>query len=130
MVTFTPSVRVQEPRRRLAMREAIYAALGPVRSRQQMMFALRSVVIGVIAGAAVALALGVARRLGLEVSWVVAAAVLAAGPVLGLLVGVAVWRGWHDAAAAVDAHHGLKDRAVTALAFTDLPRQTELQAAA
>src|SRR5262249_20228257 len=101
------------------MREAIYAALRPVRSRQQMMFALRSVVAGVIAGAAGALALGAARlALGLEVSWVVGAAVIAAGPVLGLLVGLVLRRGWHDAAAAVDSHHGLKDRAVTALAFS------------
>jgi hypothetical protein len=113
------------------MREAIHTALKPVRSRQQMMFALRSAVAGVTAGAAVALALGAARLLfGLDVSWLVGAAVLAAGPVLGLLVGLVLRHGWHDAAAAVDAHHGLKDRAVTALAFTDLPAPTELQSVA
>src|SRR5581483_1139277 len=124
------SVRVLRPRRRLAMREAIYAALKPVRSRQQLAFVLRSVVAGVAVGAAGALALGAARRLGLEVSWVVAAAVLAAGPVLGLLAGLVLRRGWHDAAAAVDGHYGLKDRAVTALAFSALPAPTELQAVA
>jgi hypothetical protein len=55
--------------------------------------------------------------------------VLAAGPVLGLLVGLLLRRGWHDAAAAVDGHYGLKDRAVTALAFSAAPAPTELQTA-
>ena len=36
-------------------------------------------------------------------------------------------RDWHDAAAAVDAHYGLKDRTVTALAFASQPAPSELQ---
>jgi hypothetical protein len=113
------------------MREAIHAALSPVRSRQQMMFTLRATVAGVAVGAAAALALGAVRLLfALDVSWAVWGAVVAAGPVVGLLVGLILWRGWHDAAAAVDTHYGLKDRAVTALAFAGLPSPTELQTVA
>ncbi len=40
--------------------------------------------------------------------------------------GCACAASWHDAAAAVDAHYGLKDRAVTALAFADQPTPTDL----
>lgn len=110
------------------MRDAIYAALKPVRSRQQTLFALRCVVVGLIAGAAAGLAVGLARQaLGAGVSWELGAVVAAAGPLLGLLVGLTLRRGWHDAAAAVDAHYGLKDRAVTALAFASQPAPTELQ---
>lgn len=113
------------------MREAMYAALSPVRSRQQMMFALRATVAGVAVGGGLALALGAVRLMfALEISWVVPALLLAAGPVIGFLVGLGLWRGWHGAAEAVDAHYGLKDRAVSALAFSDLVQPTELQTVA
>ena len=113
------------------MREAIYAALRPVRSRQQKVFVVRCVVAGVVAGAAAALALGAARLVfALDVSWAVGAVLLAAGPVVGLLAGLVLRRGWHDAAAAVDRHYGLKDRSVTALAFAGLPAPTEMQSIA
>jgi hypothetical protein len=45
--------------------------------------------------------------------------------VLGLLAGLALRKSWHDAAAAVDGHYGLKDRSVTALAFADQTNPTE-----
>src|SRR5580704_8761710 len=100
------------------MREAIYAALKPVRSRQQRLFALRCVVVGLIVGAIAGVAVGLSRQaFALDVSWGVGPAALAAGVVLGLCVGLSLRRTWHDAAAAVDAHYRLKDRAVTALAF-------------
>lgn len=110
------------------MRDAIYAALKPVRARQQTLFALRCGVVGLIAGAAAGLAVGVARQaFGAGVSWELGVAVAAAGPLLGLLLGLSLRRSWHDAAVAVDAHYGLKDRAVTALAFASQPAPTELQ---
>jgi hypothetical protein len=51
---------------------------------------------------------------------------LVAGPVLGLLAGVVRQRSWHDAAAAVDLHYNLKDRATTALAFLTKSEATPL----
>lgn len=109
------------------MKEAIYRALRPVRSRQQTVFVLRCTAAGLLVSAAAGLALGLARvAFGLPVEPGVGAGVLAAGPAVGLLVGLALRRGWHAAAAAVDGHYGLKDRAVTALAFVDQPAQTDL----
>ena len=111
------------------MREAIYAALKPVRARQQKLVTLRCVVVGLIAGAVAGLAVGLARQaFALEISWAFGAAAVAAGPVLGLLVGLCLRRNWHDAAVAVDAHYRLKDRAVTALAFASQTAPTELHA--
>jgi hypothetical protein len=110
------------------MRDAIQAALQRVRSRQQTLFALQCVVVGLIVGAAGGLAVGVIRQaLDLDTSRAVGAAVMVAGPVLGLIVGLSLRRDWHGAAAAVDAHYGLKDRAVTALAFAGQPAPSELQ---
>jgi hypothetical protein len=110
------------------MRQSIYAALSPVRGRQQLLFALRCAVVGLGVAAVVGLALGVSRLAwGLEVPIWARVAVLAAGPLLGLLAGLALRRNWHAAGAAVDDHYGLKDRAVTALAFAQQPEPTDLQ---
>jgi hypothetical protein len=109
------------------MREQIYAALKPVRTRQQMLFVFRCVVAGLTAAAVVGLALGVGRLVfGLDLSPALRVGVLAFGPLFGLLVGLAYRRGWHAAAAAVDEHCRLKDRAVTALAFAGRSDATEL----
>ena len=79
------------------MREAIYAALSPVRSRQQMVFAVRWALIGLIAGAFAALAIGLARQLlGAHVSPMLGLGAMAGGTILGLLVGLIFRRGWHD----------------------------------
>src|SRR5205085_12561206 len=103
-------------RRRWAMKQAIHAALKPVRARQQTVFILRCVAVGLLAASAAGLALGAVRiATGQELSPGIA--VLAAGPLLGLLIDLAIRRGWHGAAAAVDGHYQLKDRTVTALAF-------------
>ena len=107
------------------MKQAIHAALRPVRARQQLLFALRCGTVGLAAGAATGLALGLGRLLGLTVSPTAGVAALAAGPVLGLLAGLVLRRSWHTAASAVDGHYGLKDRAVTALAFADQSTPTE-----
>src|SRR5829696_6517136 len=110
------------------MRDAIQAALRRVRSRQQTLFAVRCVVVGLIAGAVGGLAVGLTRQaLDQDISRFLGAAVMIAGPVLGLIVGLSFRRDWHGAAAAVDAHYGLKDRAVTALAFAAQSTPSELQ---
>lgn len=110
------------------MRDAIRAALRRVRSRQQTLFALRCVVVGLMAGAVGGLAVGLTRQaFDLDISRTIGAAVMLAGPVVGLVVGLGLRRDWHGAAAAVDAHYGLKDRAVTALAFASQPAPSDLQ---
>lgn len=102
------------------MRETMYRMLAPVRRRQQMSFALRALVNGLLAGSVLGLLVGL---LGWRSGWAVSAwltAALAAGPVLALLgglVGLAWQRSWRGAALAVDRHYGLKDRSATALEF-------------
>ena len=109
------------------MREAIYAALRSVRSRQQTLFTLRCVVTGLIASATAGMCIGLTRlAFGLDFSWIMGAVVVAMGPLLGLIVGLAVRCNWHEAASAIDAHYGLKDRTVTALAFARQDTRTEL----
>src|SRR5262249_15613924 len=113
----------------LTMREAIYAALKPVRARQQTLFVVRCVVGGLLVGAVAGLAVGLARlTVAPGTSWAVGAAMFLVGPLLRLLLGLTLRRGGDDAAAAVDTHYGLKDRAVTALAFADKPATSELHA--
>ena len=110
------------------MQGTIYVELAPVRRRQQGMFALWTTVFGLLAGSAAGLVLGLTRWMtGWPGSPLVAVAVLAAGPLAGILVGLLWRRSWHYAAAAVDSHYGLKDRATTALAFLTKPETTTLQ---
>lgn len=113
------------------MERAIYGRLALVRRRQRRLFIERMASGGLLIGSLVALVLGAGRWLA---DWPVApwlaAIVFAAGPVLGALVGLFWPLGWRAAAAAVDAHYRLKDRAVTALAFlskTDKSPLDELQ---
>lgn len=111
------------------MKEAIYGALKPVKGRQQTLFTLRSLFTGLLVGAAAGIVLGLARfALGFELSTAVYVGILAAGPVIGLLCGLALRRSWHSAAEAVDAHYDLKDRTVSALAFINQPSQGDLHA--
>src|SRR4051812_2098119 len=107
------------------MRQALYSVLRPLRTRQQLLFALRCAALGLIASAVVGLVVGVCRLAwGLEVGTAARVGLLVAGPVLGLLVGLLLQRSWRGAAAAVDEHYRLKDRAVTALAFAHQPAHT------
>ena len=110
------------------MRQATYAALNPVRTRQRTLLAVRGAVVGLGVAAAAGLILGAGRLIaGFDLPVWSRVGLLLAGPVVGLLVGLALRRRWHDAGAAVDCHYGLKDRAVTALAFADRPNPTDLQ---
>jgi hypothetical protein len=108
------------------MRDAIYASLRPVRSRQRTRLTLGAVVVGTAAGAAATLS-AAAAAYWLDIPRAVGVALLAAGPAVGLLAGLLARRTWHAAAAAVDTHYALKDRAVTALAFAAQPEPTPVQ---
>lgn len=104
------------------MKQSLLAALRPVRGRQQSVFVVRCLIAGLLATAAVGLAAGVARTaFAVEFPAPLVGGLLAAGPLVGLLVGLVVRRDDHGAAAAIDAHYGLKDRTVTALAFANQP---------
>ena len=109
------------------MTQAIHAALKPTRSRQQKLFALRSALIGLTVSAVVGVVLGIGRLAwGYEFSWAARAIVLAAGPLLGFVVGLILRQTWHGAAVAVDEHYLLKDRTVTALAFSEQAAANDL----
>jgi hypothetical protein len=100
----------------------IRSQLDPIRKRRQRLVALRLAVIGLLAGSVAGVALGAARWL---LAWPVPLAlvvpVLAAGPLLGALIGLLGRRDWAGTAAAVDAHYRLKDRTITALEFEASP---------
>ncbi len=106
------------------MHESMYRLLAPVRRRQQVSFALRLLVYGLLIGSLGGLLLGL---LGWRMGWPAAtwlSVALGLGPVLALLSALAglVWqRSWRGAAVAVDTHYGLKDRSATALDFLARP---------
>src|SRR5262245_55271461 len=106
----------------VVMLEPLYLKLAPVRRRQRWLLIVRTTVLGLMAGSLAGLALGVGRWLAGSpvLPWVGFAAVVA-GPIVGALVGLVSGRSWRLAAAAVDSHYQLKDRAATALAFSGRP---------
>jgi hypothetical protein len=96
----------------------IFSRLSPVRRRLQRLFSLRSLVAGLLVSSLAGVVLGMVRWLtGWQVSLSTAALVLTAGPVAGLLLGLAWRRTWREAAHAVDRRYELKDRSATALEF-------------
>jgi hypothetical protein len=97
----------------------LHASLQPVLRRQRWRLVTHAAAWGCLAGGAVLFGLGVYRLLTDAIvgwPWFVAAAL--GGPVLGALVGAVRRLDWNGAARAVDATYLLKDRAVTALAFS------------
>lgn len=114
------------------MAQRIFRELGPVRARQVVIGLLQSAAAGLLAASVVGIGLGVWRLTSANAAPWTLAAILAAGPVLGMLVGWMRRKGWAGAAGAVDRHYGLKDRAKTALAFLSRKEATpwhELQIA-
>jgi hypothetical protein len=108
------------------MHGRIYSSLLPVRLRQLAFHLLRWATLGLLMGAVVAIGLGGYRWFaGTLMPWV-GWSVIAAGPIVGLLVGCLRLHGWHAAATAVDAHYGLKDRIASALAFLRKREMTPL----
>ena len=102
------------------MGKAIQSRLDPVRQRQQQLRALSCGAWGLLASAAVVLALALVRRLTpLELSSSLILAIAAGAPLAAYFAGLAWRRKWTDAAGAIDAHYRLKDRATTALEFLE-----------
>jgi hypothetical protein len=105
----------------------IFGALAGVRKRQHQRTVLRLVILGLLVSSLASAAVETVRGLtGWPPTAWVALALLAAGPLVGLLYG---WRkrpGWDEAARAVDRHYQLKDRAITALDFAGRPHKTFL----
>jgi hypothetical protein len=114
------------------MTRRIYQELGPVRARQIAFGLMYSAAAGLLAASVIGIGLGAGRFAGWRASPWTLAAILVAGPTLGLMAGLMRSKTWETAAGAVDSHYGLKDRAKTALAFLNLPQRTawhELQVA-
>jgi hypothetical protein len=100
----------------------VYEQLRPVRARLMTLSLLRDAALGLLAASIAGVGVGVFRWMtATRISPWLLAAVLIAGPVLGLLIGLARRRTWEKAARAVDLHYDLKDRATTALAFLANP---------
>jgi hypothetical protein len=109
----------------MAMPEPIYGMLEPVRRRQRAASVLRWSVYGLLAGSAASLAAAAATwfATGEAASPALLLIPFAAGPVAGAAIGALRRRSWSEAATAVDARYGLKDRALTAIEFA--PRAGE-----
>ncbi|NOX53735.1 MAG: hypothetical protein GXP27_04735, partial [Planctomycetes bacterium] len=88
--------------------------------RQRCQSALRAAFWGLLAGAVAGIGAGLWRLLA-EPSFPINAAValLAAGPLVGALVGLLWPHDWLRAARAIDISYNLKDRTVTALEFVN-----------
>lgn len=108
------------------MTEQLFARLKPVRRRQQRVFLLHASIAGLLIGAVLSVALGLARLAGANIAPSALLMALAGGLGAGILVGLLWRRSWTMAAAAVDAHYRLKDRASTALAFLQRPGASDV----
>jgi len=108
------------------MRDRIRGSLQPVRRRQLGLLVLKSASWGLIAGSVCAIGLGVARFFGYSVSPMLALGVLVGGPEVAVLLAIFHGRSYRSAASAVDAHYHLKDRATTALEFSERVEPTAL----
>src|SRR5436309_6779549 len=100
------------------MGKAIQLRLDPVRRRQQQLRALTCAAAGLFASATALLLVAAIRWIvGWEAPSAVMVGLALAAPALGYVAGALWRRDWRDAAIAVDAHYGFKDRVLTALDF-------------
>ncbi len=115
------------------MQANVHTRLNSVRLRQRWQFALKASVAGLFVSTAAAIAVGIWKYFTAQSLPITPGALLiAAGPVMGLIVGLLWRRPWTEAAVAVDSHYSLKDRALTALEFaqkTDESKFYQLQLA-
>ncbi|MHC4878292.1 MAG: hypothetical protein ACYTGL_17720 [Planctomycetota bacterium] len=115
------------------MGHQIFESLSPVRRRQRLRATLQFAVRGLLVSSVAGLLVGLLKLTGLlALSSLTATVIVLAGPMIGAIVGFCLNPQWQQAAAAVDAHYGLKDRTVTALEFLDQTSATpfhELQLA-
>lgn len=102
------------------MNERILSRLEPVRRRELAREVLRFAAAGLLVGSLVAIGLGIQRwnhpAGAAAIVWS-AIALVVAGPAIGAIGAVVRGRSIRSAAAAVDIHYDLKDRAVSAVAF-------------
>jgi hypothetical protein len=109
------------------MGKAIQLLLDPVRRRQQQLRALTCAAAGLFASAGALVIVAIVRWIaGWAVPAPVAIGLTLAGPALGYLAGALWRRDWRDAAIAVDARYGFKDRVLTALDFLAKPNGTRV----
>jgi hypothetical protein len=101
------------------MSHPLRSRLQPVRRRQQWQGVLQMTSWGLLLGGLAGCVLALLRPLGLpiDLGWILG--ISAAGGGLGLLAGLVCGWSWHRAATAVDSHYQLKDRVVSALAFSE-----------
>ena len=100
------------------MNKRIIETLEPVCRRQRALLVLRWSASGLLMSSVAGIALGGWRWGGtgqVSPSW--STWLLAIGPILGAIIGLARGRGYGRAASAIDTRYGLKDRVVTALDF-------------
>ena len=100
------------------MDKRIIETLEPVCRRQRALLVLRWSASGLFASSIAGIVLGGWRWGGsgqFPLSW--SAWLLASGPLVGAIIGLARGRGYGQAASAVDSRYNLKDRVVTALDF-------------
>lgn len=100
------------------MLKQIREKLAPVCRRQKLLLSIRLASCGLLVSSVAALGLGLCQWLGSPlvpnfVSW----AILAAGPVVGGVIGMIQVKNWSAAARAVDDHFHLHDRTITAMDF-------------
>jgi hypothetical protein len=98
----------------------IHRQLQQVRSRQQRLWLVNCASWGFLFAATVSLLYCVSQLWRHDApSAIGLLGLLLAGPIVGSLIAVVRGCDFHQAAVAVDAHYGLKDRASTALAFIE-----------
>jgi hypothetical protein len=102
--------------------DLIRARVSEVRRRHQRQWAWLCCSWGLVAGGLAGCALGIARRLTeADITWLVIAGAVLAGPALGFLFSLLRPRPLRDAAVSIDRRCGLKDRVATALSFITQP---------
>lgn len=104
----------------MAGADPVRNALQPVRRRQRMALVAETTAWGLLAGAGAGLiAAAVCAVTNTQPAVTTVLAVVGLGTIAGAVVGACWRRGWVLAARAVDRHYGLKDRALSALAFSE-----------